>query len=498
MIAVGKFHSSYLVPHDDSFPLATRERLDSVAANRLPNALSRALETVATARDDPSIWIFRRLQFDVDLNLDRDDDTLAGLWASHLMAAITRRIDDVQDADIVHFKDHADLLRSYMADAAAGRPRKWYHRRFEGLDYLSTTARIRTTVCTNPQGIGALLRMSAPELRSIIAALSENDARRIWDTLAKTLPEGPITAVSAALPGPDGAGEFRWALHVSLAAGCWIPAARPLGRLLMVIRELDSAAVARAIDFVEQNRPHDLRELMTLEDFVIVEPLLGTPRSVFEPFLEKRPETAEVPERRYTPFGGVFLLLPFLDALPIKDQLILFWILLKVLGAPRAVRAFEDPVIRSLLNVDADLSAESFRRWQDTIPIRRLRRLRRECLTSDLMRENSRHRAPADRAYLRLPRLLSSSRDRWLEDPALLIARSLAWRLPGFAISSLAHLYENFLDFPASIEEYDDRRVVRLGPPPLQLILNMTGICRWQYTISWLTTKPFNLYPEAP
>lgn len=498
MIAVGKFHSSYLVPHDDSFPLATRERLDSVAAKRLPVALSRTLQTIAAARDDTSIWIFRRLHFDVDLNLDHNDDALAEAWAGRLAAAVIRRIDEPEDGDIVHFERHADLLRSYITDAAAGRPRKWYHGRFEGLDYLSTTARIRTAVCTNHEGIDALLRMSALELRSIIAALSENDARRIWDTIAKTLPEGPITAIPAMLPGPDGAGEFRWALHVSLAARCWIPAARPVGRLLLVARELDSAAVARAIDYIAQNRPQDLRDLIALEDFVIIEPLLGTPRSVFEPFLEQRADMAEVPERRYTPFGGVFLLLPFLDALPISDQLIRFWILLKVLGAARAIRAFEDPLIRSLFNVDAVLSAESFRRWQETIPIRRLRRLRRECLTSDLMRDNSRYRAPADRAHLRLPRLLSSSRDRWLEDPALLIARSLAWRLPGFSTSSLRHLYENFLDFPASIEEYEDRFVVRLGPPPLQLILNMTGICRWQYTVSWLAAKSFNLYPEAP
>jgi len=498
MMEVGKFRSTYVVPNDQPFPRAVCERLDFLAARHLPNAISRALAVIGEARDDNSIWIFRRLEFDVNLNLDHDDDTLAAVWAGRLMAAVTRHIDEADDTEIVHFKDAADLLRAYMVDAAFGRPRRWYCRRFEGLDHLSTTARIRTAVCSNPQGIDALLRMTAPELRAIIAALSENDARRIWDTLAKTRPEAPITVAPSTLPGPDGAGEFRWALHVSLAAGCWIPAARALGRLLMVIRGLDSTASARAIDCIAQNRSHDLRELMTLEDFVIIEPLAGTPRAVIEPFLDRRPGPAESPERRYTMFGGVFLLLPFLDALPLKDPLLRFLILLKVLGAPRAIRAFEDSVLRSLFNVDPALSAESFHCWQEAIRVRQLRRLRRLCLTSDLMRDNSRHRAPGDRLWLRLPRLISSSRDHWLEDVALLIARSLAWRLPGFSTSSLAHLYENFLAFPASIEEFHDRSVIRLGPAPLQLILNMTGLCRWRYTVSWLGAKPLHLYPEAP
>ncbi|MEO8049673.1 MAG: hypothetical protein ABI833_04590 [Acidobacteriota bacterium] len=498
MMEVGKFRSTYVVPSDQPFPRAACERLDSLAARHLPHAISRALAAVGEARGDNSIWIFRSFEFEVDLDLDHDDDALAALWAERLMAAIARHIDEAHDAGIVHFKDAADLLRAYIVDAAFGRPRKWYCRRFEGLDYLSTTARIRTAVCSNPQGIDALLRMMAPELRAVIAALSENDARRIWETLAKTRPEAPITAAPSTLPGPDGAGEFRWALHVSLAAGCWIPAARALGRLLMVIRGLDSSASARAIDCVAQNRPHDLRELMTLEDFVIVEPLLGTPRPVIEPFLDRRPESAEAPERRYTVYGGAFLLLPFLDALPIQDPLLRFLLLLKVLGAPRAMRAFEDSVLRSLFKVDPALSAESFRRWQGAIRVRQLRRLRRLCLTSDLMRDNSRHLAPGDRAWLRLPRPISSSRDNWLDDVALLVARSLAWRLPGFSTASLPYLYENFLEFPASIEEFENHRVIRLGAPPLQLILNMTGLCRWRYTVSWLDPKPFHLYPEAP
>jgi hypothetical protein len=506
MMKIGRLNSTYLVTEGDDFPHATRERFDAVAARLLPDAIARALNAAAAARDDRSIWIFRRLAIDVDLNPDRDDDSLAGLWANRLVNAVTGRIDDPASDDVVHFKNQADLLRSYIADAAAGRPRKWYHNRFEGMDHLSTTARIRTALCLHTEtGLDTLLRATPADLRAIVGALSENDARRILDTLSLALPDSPepFQALLDAWrdlgsPAPDGAGEFRWVLHMTVASRCRISCARPIARLIRVLRELDSATCGHVLHSLANNSGSEVRDRMTLEDFVIIEPLLGTPSSLIEPFLDTRPQPSDMPERRYTPFGAVFFFLPLLEALPVRDQLLRFWILLKVLGSPRAIRVFEDPVIRSLFNVDPALSPESFRRWQSSHRIRSLRRLRRTCLTSELMRDNSNHRGPGDRAYLRLPRLLSSNRDEWLEDPALLIARSLAWRLPGFSTSGLPHLYENFLDFPASIEEHENRRVVRLGAPPLQVILNMTGICRWQYTISWLGPKRIELYPEAP
>jgi hypothetical protein len=506
MMRIGRLNSTYLVTQSDDFPRATRERFDAVATRLLPSAIARALNAAAAARDDQSVWIFRRLEFDVDLNPNRDDDSLARLWADRLVNAVTGRIDDPTSDNVAHFKDQADLLRSYIADAAAGRPRKWYHDRFEGLDHLSATARIRTALCLHTEtGLNTLLRATPGDLRAIVGALSENDARRILDTLSPALPDSPepFRALLDAWrdlggPAPDGAGELRWVLHMTIAARCRISCARPVGRLIRVLRELDSASCGHVLHSIANNCGGEVRDRMTLEDFVVIEPLLGTPASLIEPFLDTRPQPSDMPERRYVPFGAVFFFLPLLDALPTPDQLLRFWILLKVLGAPRAIRAFEHPVIRSLFNVNPALSAESFRRWQSSHRIRSLRRLRRTCLSSELMRDNSHYRAPADHAYLRLPRLLSSSRDKWLEDPALLIARSLAWRLPGFSTSSLSHLYENFLDFPASIEEHENRHVVRLGAPPLQVILNMTGICRWQYTISWLGPKRIELYPEAP
>jgi len=76
------------------------------------------------------------------------------------------------------------------------------------------------------------------------------------------------------------------------------------------------------------------------------------------------------------------------------------------------------------------------------------------------------------------------------------VLRDVAWRLPGFAFGHVAHLRANFLAFDAKIEDAPARRVVRLGRPPLDLVLAMTGAKRREYTLAWLDDRPFALYPE--
>ena len=78
------------------------------------------------------------------------------------------------------------------------------------------------------------------------------------------------------------------------------------------------------------------------------------------------------------------------------------------------------------------------------------------------------------------------------DPPGLL--RQIAYRLPGFAGSNLPYLFGNFFDFAANIEEEPARRVVRLGQPPLHLVLNMTGMNRQSYRLSWLDERPFALF----
>jgi hypothetical protein len=77
------------------------------------------------------------------------------------------------------------------------------------------------------------------------------------------------------------------------------------------------------------------------------------------------------------------------------------------------------------------------------------------------------------------------------------LMRAFAWRLPGFAGSNLPYLFHNFLDVAGSIEHEPARRIVRLGRPPLHLVLGMTGTTRQIYRLSWLDERPLALFQET-
>jgi len=108
------------------------------------------------------------------------------------------------------------------------------------------------------------------------------------------------------------------------------------------------------------------------------------------------------------------------------------------------------------------------------------------------------HKLPGDFAYLSLPKTfgLARSLDRALSVAAQGLMRAFAWRLPGFAGSNLPYLYTNFLDCAGSLEEEPARRVVRLGRPPLHLVLHLTGMARSAYCVSWLDDRPLALFPD--
>jgi hypothetical protein len=96
------------------------------------------------------------------------------------------------------------------------------------------------------------------------------------------------------------------------------------------------------------------------------------------------------------------------------------------------------------------------------------------------------------------PKALRSARpaDLALSVAAHHVLRAFAWRLPGFAASSQPYLFANLLDFPGVLDDDAERRVVRLGQPPLQYVLGLTGMARSPYRMSWLDERPFVLFQE--
>lgn len=97
-------------------------------------------------------------------------------------------------------------------------------------------------------------------------------------------------------------------------------------------------------------------------------------------------------------------------------------------------------------------------------------------------------RLQSDLAYLLLPAEWKVPRIiAWkIAVLAMGLLRDFAWRLPGFARSGLPYLYRNFLDLSATFEEGPEQYTVRVGRPPLHLVLNMTGMSRGMEHLSWL------------
>jgi hypothetical protein len=160
------------------------------------------------------------------------------------------------------------------------------------------------------------------------------------------------------------------------------------------------------------------------------------------------------PRTLRTPFGGLLLLLPHLAELPLDAM----WplpderafgrlnILAHCAGAARAPRVLADPLIRLLAGVPDDAD--------DPDP------------------------APDEPAR-------SFAHD---------VLRGFARRLPGFVDSSPEYLYDNFLDFEATVEETGTRRICRMGHPPLGALLLFTGALRGRIAVPWLGDPPLELF----
>ena len=217
---------------------------------------------------------------------------------------------------------------------------------------------------------------------------------------------------------------------------------------------------------------------------------------------------------RSTPFGGMFLLLPIIDELPLAEalatwphtdeaaaiSLVRFLVLIKCAGYGVARRTFSDPLIRDLMMVPPGISVEVLNDWQSRISETDLQNFLRVLVAWQRSNSSVERQAmlPQDLAHLALPDWLefSSDVDLALSQAAQNVLRNFAWRLPGFAESNLPYLRTNFLDFSASIEEEITRRVVRLGSPPLRLVLSLTGMVRQTYRLSWTDDRPFVLFEE--
>jgi len=535
---VDHFRARYLIASDHPAPRTVKQRLDDALSKTLPESLRVALSSWLSD-DDPSIWFIRELNVNVDLNLDWNPDQVGKTWATQLVCKLATDLKEDNAHGIVRFPSRAAYLASFLRDLAnADGWTKWYYKSFDGLRMLPLSEAIATAIRNDIEtSLPALMQLSARDLTRVIECLSTQASESVLKAIAETRPSLDDEQCFAELWNIWCTDQLEFVQRSSESA-------LALRLYLEVERTADgggatlqraTAAFVRLIDSLKSGSRNDevLSALLAgdiaglyvaagAHDAEVLLPFTHCSRELLQEMWTAISATSDHAaykrnhsQKAYTSFGGIFILLPLLDRLPLAtltadwpdaDQqsaasLVRFVVLIKCLGKNRFENAWYDPVLRDLLEVGPQISTESINEWSLQIPLALLERFIQQLASWD--RENR----PLEQSLLLVSKLdedleyfTSSVFNCAAFDLATSIAaqrvmRLLSWRLPGFSQSSLAYLYGNFLDFRASLEPEPDRLVVCVGTPPLNIILAITGLQRTSFNLSWLEDRrPFKLF----
>ena len=387
--------SLYLIPSDHPAPDLIRSKLDNITRHNFGNAVASALSR-ALPDSAAGVWLIRSLTLNVDLNLDADADQLADVWAKEAAISVANILRENAEADqVLHFSSGAAHLSHFLRDLADGTAwEKWYYRKFDGLRSLPLSAALRTAVCRDPLiGLEALQQMSDSAIHRVLGALNEHDAEWILNEIAReNLPEcqlnleqiNPESVLRFALDG-----ENRAALHLYLRLAKQHPEAAGMRlkevaiALVCLTRCLrDASQQAALVDALVDGDAVALFHCLSPADAQHLLPLLESPRE----WLESLVRSAKIPtassvtvdEVRHTVAGGIFLLLPLLDAMPIAEgtqhwprlqdcspaSLVRWIVLMKCFGTAGAAQVFHDPLVRDLLGVVPQVDVSSLKTWQ--------------------------------------------------------------------------------------------------------------------------------------
>ena len=211
-LTIDRLTGAYEVPRALPDPVAARRRLDGVMGDRLPAACGRFLAPTLE-RDDPSVWLIRRLEVELAVDLGAaDDETLSRAWAGRIAARVGRVLAAGPDGrDVLRFDDRGAYLARFARDLAGGRAwGSWLYGPFASLRSLGTGGAVREALVREPEWIVPVLVRLAEGggLAAVLGVLGEGDAWRI------------LAAAPTAAGG--GAGERR---TVEALAAVWRSAA---------------------------------------------------------------------------------------------------------------------------------------------------------------------------------------------------------------------------------------------------------------------------------
>jgi hypothetical protein len=402
MLNIHRLRPLYLVPYDHPAP-DVLAKLDAIARRTLPHALSSAVSrSLPNSTED--VWMIRSLKLDVDLNLDSNEDQLALNWARQAAIALAEILGGDSEAnEVLHFANRAAYLAHFLRDLVDGSAwGKWYYRQFEGLRLLPLSAALRTAICREvSMGREALLQLTSTAVRRIVTSLTDNDAQRVLDELSD-VGVRPQSSPLSELVNPstlNHALRFDREEHAALTLYLQLCKDHPetagpklfvraVACLMRLSRALPSAHLGPLLRALTTSDVASLYQSAGPADAERLTPLLGYPsdwlRNVTAPTQFATPSSSSEPRR--TSNGGIFFLLPLLDAMPLDQatsnwpelysslpaSLVRWLLLMKCSGTTGAAQIFHDPLIRDLLGITPEIDPPSLRQWQRALSPKQL------------------------------------------------------------------------------------------------------------------------------
>jgi hypothetical protein len=505
-----------------------RTYLDDAAHADLAARLRTAFAGLAP--DETSLWFIRSLEISFAVNASTGADRIATAWAGQIAGAVrTVMVRGPDGEGIVHFANRAEYLGRFLVESAMGTAwSRWYFSRFAGFRALPASSVIRSAIVADPTvALAALNAMTVGDQTLVVETLSPMDALRAAHGLACGTDSDAALArndarralVAVRSSGVRASCEERFVLRACIECGRTgtppnrehLAACRALVRLGTILSGISPTRAAALLEALASNAVATTIRLTSIADAEVLSALSSAPKTWLASVgneltpAQSGASSSMKPDAgpRDTPFGSLFLLLPQLVNLPL-DTLVSAWpecdgtpaseivrfLVALAAGSGNVWRDWYDPVARDVMGITPSLTVERARAWSAEISGDIWSRLKDDIGAEQL--------AVADDDFLALPSAMVGGDEAVGAIAAIgnCVLRRFAAMLPGFSQSSALHLFVNFLDVRASLEDEPTRRIVRLGRPPLDLVLRMAGIGGGVFILPWLDSRPFTLFPE--
>ncbi|HEX8492155.1 MAG TPA: hypothetical protein VF658_04885 [Pyrinomonadaceae bacterium] len=191
-LSIQRLNALYLVPRElpEADAGAARSVLDAVMRRRLAEMCGQ-LMTHVLSENDPSVWLIRRLDLDLALDVGVvDEERLSRAWASRIAASLARVIARGPDGEsVMRFPDRAAYLAHFLRDMAEGRAwEKWQYDSLATLRNLPSSAGMREALLREPEQTENTLLYLARRgwLEQMLVVMTEGDVLRVYEACTGT------------------------------------------------------------------------------------------------------------------------------------------------------------------------------------------------------------------------------------------------------------------------------------------------------------------------